>query len=113
MALMGEAKRDTYRARLQADSSGVKRDTLSDKCNGLGVFGRRTLVMANGFKIFIFRDWHESLQQTPYISRIFAGSEVPCVTDRKVCYRHNESSVSGALQMRLTMFFSAAQAMIQ
>lgn len=43
-------RNNTYRARFQTDSSRVKGDALSDKCKGLGIFGRCTLVVA-GFAV--------------------------------------------------------------
>ena len=103
-------KRDkAHRARFQTDSSGVKGNALSDKCKGLSIFGRRTLVVA-GFVISVV---HSNPEEEAHISNIFAGSDVPCVTERKVFYGRNKNKHDpefGVFAEKLTMFFSAAQA---
>jgi len=68
----------TYSSRLQADASRIKRDTLADKGQWLSSFFRGAFVVADGSKYNV-----GERKRWAYISRNFAGSEVPCVTERK------------------------------
>ena len=65
-----------------------------------------------GFTISVI---HSDPEKEAHISKIFAGSEVPWVTERNVFYRRNENKTWSELRTwrvaeKLTMFFSAAQA---
>ena len=62
----------TYSSRLQTDASRIKRDTLSYKGQWLSGFVWGAFVVTGRSKY----DVGERKRQS-YISRIFAGSEVP------------------------------------